>query len=70
MIKSSIVAYLDQSLTKKVRAVQEELFTLTGSRACIDLWEPHITVGSGVMIPDEKESDFLKSLEHQLILIQ
>ena len=62
MIKSSIVTYLDKELTDKVREVQKRLYELTGSRACLDLWGPHITVGSGVTIPDADEADFLKHL--------
>ncbi len=53
-----IIIYLDSNLTKKVRTVQNKLLEMTDSHACIDIWEPHITVGSGMRI-DNKDLNFV-----------
>jgi len=51
----SIVCYLEGEAHDKVRAIQEELFTLTGSRKCLDAWQPHITIGSGIIVSPENQ---------------
>ena len=51
-----IVTYINQKLTQKVRSIQQELYDLTGSKACLELWEPHITVGSGINVEEEELS--------------
>lgn len=56
------ISYLDEQTTKAVRALQKELFTLTGSRACLDLWAPHLTVGDGFAVEDEKLEEFYDDL--------
>ena len=48
-----IIIYLDKFLTKRVREIQRKLFDLTGSRSCIDIWEPHITIGSGMRVKED-----------------
>lgn len=53
MTKYSLVIYLDKELLKKIKVIQERLFGLTGSMACLNLWEPHITIGAGVEIEDK-----------------
>ncbi len=49
MNKYPIVIYLDKNLTKEVSSLQQKLSKLTGTRACLDLWEPHLTIGSAVI---------------------
>ena len=65
----SIVCYLEGALHDKVRAIQGELFELTGSRKCLDAWTPHITLGSGVIVPQERQREiedaFAKIVEQQ-----
>lgn len=54
----SIIIYFNKKLNQKVRDIQKELFNLTDSRACLDLWKPHFTIGAGIRVED-KELDFL-----------
>ena len=49
MKKYSIVVFLEGAQKDKVKALQEELFKITGSRECLDAWKPHFTVGDGVI---------------------
>ncbi|MBI4116140.1 2'-5' RNA ligase family protein [Candidatus Pacearchaeota archaeon] len=49
-MKFPIVIYLDKNLTKKIRGIQKRLSKITGSRACLDMETPHITIGSGIKI--------------------
>ncbi|MEK7118027.1 MAG: 2'-5' RNA ligase family protein, partial [Patescibacteria group bacterium] len=53
----SIVCYLERLSQDKVRAIQKKLFELTGSRKCLDAWTPHITVGSGIVVPQERQQE-------------
>lgn len=53
----SIVCYLEGEAHNKVRAIQNELFKLTGSRKCLDAWQPHITLGSGIVVSPEKQAE-------------
>ena len=53
----SIVCYVEGSAHDKVRAIQEKLFELTGSRKCLDAWTPHITLGSGIIVPPERQEE-------------
>ena len=59
--KYSLVCYLEGESKDKVRKLQHALFELTGSRACIDCWEPHITVGDGIWVTSDeiKEAEAL-----------
>lgn len=66
MLKSSIISYLDEDITKKIQDIQQRLFELTGSRACLDLWEPHLTVGDGVTIKDEDLEDFYSEIQNTI----
>jgi len=58
-----IIIYTDSALTKKVRSIQQELHELTGSKACLELWEPHITVGSAVKVDDDEVADLLNDMK-------
>lgn len=53
MSKYSVVSYLDPESTIRIRELQHKLFELTGSRACLDHWLPHITVGDGLILKDK-----------------
>lgn len=53
----SIVSYLEGVEYERVRTLQRALFERTGSRACLDDWEPHLTVGSGVWVSDEERAE-------------
>ncbi|HMM62132.1 MAG TPA: hypothetical protein PKC86_01080 [Candidatus Saccharibacteria bacterium] len=53
-MKLSIVSYLDDDSMAIVRGVQEELSEITGSKASLELWQPHITVGDGVEVNDDE----------------
>lgn len=58
----SLVAYLTGEEYKKVRELQKELSKITGSRKCLEDWLPHVTVGDGVVVTDEKLPGLEKSL--------
>jgi len=62
----SIIIYLDKKLNQKVRDIQRELFNLTGSRACLDLWKPHLTIGAGVRVDDKKLGSLYKDIKENL----
>ena len=61
--KYSIVCYLGGELHDKVRAMQRELFALTGSRECLDSWEPHFTLGDGIWVDEEGFENAKKAFE-------
>jgi len=69
MKQYSIVVYLEGEVKKQVREMQEKLFDITGSRACIDAWEPHMTVGDGILVSKEElvevESNLQKIVDEQ-----
>lgn len=53
-MRLSIVCYLDPKSTSEVRSIQQELAELTGARASLDLWKPHVTVGDGIEVDDNE----------------
>lgn len=55
MKKYSVVCYLEGKDLARVRQIQHELTDLTGSRKCIDAWMPHLTLGSGIIVPDGEQ---------------
>ena len=61
-----MVIYLDDELTQKIRAIQKKLFDLTGSKTCLDLWEPHITIGAGVEINNKDTNSFCEDIERAI----
>jgi 2'-5' RNA ligase len=65
--KFSIVTFADQSLTDKIQEIQENLFSLCGTKSARDAWEPHITIGSGPIIRKESEIDQLVAEINQII---
>lgn len=46
----SIVSYLDLKSSIEVRNLQQKLSKITGSKASLMSWEPHITVGDGIEV--------------------
>lgn len=40
-------AYVDPRTYKDIRALEEEIYTVTGAKRYMTQWEPHVTVGSG-----------------------
>lgn len=50
----SIVAYLTGTDLDFVREIQKELSEITGSRKCLTDWLPHITLGDGVTVSNDR----------------
>lgn len=63
MHKFSLVIYFDKKLTNKIISLQRELYRLTGSHACLDIWQPHLTIGSGIIVQDENIKQVKKILK-------
>lgn len=61
-MKLSIVAYLSGDAYKKVRKLQKDMSKVTGSKASVEAWEPHITVGDGVEITGPEFVRFLGAI--------
>lgn len=59
-MRFSIVCYLDAESTALVRRAQEDLGRLTGARASLDLWAPHVTVGDGIEVNDSELASIKK----------
>lgn len=55
--------YLVGEEYKKVRGIQKELSKLTGSRKCLEDWQPHITVGDGPFLSHDELQTYVQSLE-------
>ena len=53
----------NKDLTKDVTVIQKKLSSLTGSKACLDLWEPHITLGAGVELSDLELEGFYNGMK-------
>lgn len=56
----SIVSYLDETATKEVRELQVAVSKVTGSKASLSSWSPHITIGDGVDVGSEEDFETLK----------
>lgn len=59
----SIVSFLDQTATQSVRELQQALSVVTGSKASLTAWQPHITLGDGVDVSDAELDDFKHELQ-------
>lgn len=64
MKKYSIVCYLEGESKQKIRDIQNNLFEMTGARACLDAWDPHITLGDGVEVSDDESLKLEMALEN------
>ena len=62
MEKYSQVIYLNEKLIQKVILIQKKLFRITGSRACLDLWKPHITIGDGLWLDKDSEEKYCEKI--------
>lgn len=60
--KFSIVYYLENEIKDKVRNLQQDISDLTGAKASLVEWEPHITVGDAPEVSEEE----LQKLETEL----
>lgn len=58
----SIVSYLDAESTERVRILQRQLAKVTGSRASLSSWSPHITVGDGVVVDEVQFESLLTDM--------
>lgn len=61
-MRLSIVSYLDDATQKQIRKLQEGMSKATGSRASLDSWQPHVTVGDGVEIDGAEFMNFLSTM--------
>lgn len=59
----SIVSYLDQAATSQVRELQRTMSEITGSRASLDSWSPHVTLGDGVEATDLELNDLIAEIQ-------
>ena len=57
------VCYFDPETTAKIRAIQKNLFDLTGSRTSFEVWRPHLTVGAEIYIEDDKLQQYYLDLQ-------
>lgn len=62
----TFVTYLAPDLHEQVQNLERELASVTGSRACLEIWEPHVTVGSEVYV-DEDKVDALADKLHRAV---
>ena len=58
-----IVCYLEGESFIKVRNIQQKLFELTGSNKCLNSWEPHVTIGSGIVVSSDKQQEMEESFQ-------
>ena len=56
-MKLSLVSYLDPESSREIRAIQTELSGITGSKASLNSWEPHVTVGDAIEVSKEELAD-------------
>ena len=60
----SIVCYLIGEQYKEVQNLQEKIMNVTGSRACLDFWEPHLTLGDGIELTNLDIRDVEESINN------
>ncbi len=53
-INFSIVTYLAGEDFKLLREMQKEISAITGSQKCLIDWLPHITIGDGIVVQDDR----------------
>ena len=53
----SIISYLTGESHKIVRGIQKEISQITGSKKCLVDWLPHITIGDGITVSEERLSE-------------
>ncbi|MFZ5392443.1 MAG: 2'-5' RNA ligase family protein [Patescibacteria group bacterium] len=57
-----VVTYFNQDFENEVRGLQSELFEITGARASLDEWRPHVTVGKALWIEDGELQKLVQDL--------
>lgn len=57
----SVVSYLDAQATKVIRDLQQKVSDITGSKASLQAWQPHITIGDGIEIENGTD-DLIKDI--------
>ena len=60
----SIVSFLDDEVTRKVKDLQIALSEVTGSKASLFSWSPHITLADGVELSGDELEEFVKELKY------
>lgn len=60
----SIVSYLDENAAKEVRKLQEIMSEVTGSKASLYSWAPHITLGDGIDVTDLELTNLIDGIKH------
>ena len=63
MNRYPLIAYLDSDITAKIRGLQEQLRDLTGSRASLRDWDPHISIGSEALLMPHEVGEYVESLK-------
>jgi len=48
----SFIAYFEKEVEEEIRLLQKELFELTGAKASLKEWRPHITIGKALNLDD------------------
>ncbi len=61
-MKFSIVSYLDKASTASIKEMQTTMSEITGSKACLSSWEPHVTLGDGISVTETE----LESVEAKI----
>ena len=62
-INFPIICYFDDEATAQIRTLQEEISIMTGSVGSLEVWLPHLTVGSAVLVEENKLESFYKTME-------
>ncbi len=63
MYTFSIVSYFPKEIAKEIVEIQKELTDITDSKGAWEVWEPHITVGSGVEVTGEQLEKLYEEIE-------
>lgn len=62
MHRFSLIAYLSETSSREIRNIQDEIFKFSGSRAFLDCWDPHITIGDGFQVGAKEIAKFYKDI--------
>lgn len=62
-MKLSIVSYLNPQASERIRKIQHGLSEVTGSKASLLSWEPHVTLADGVEVEGPQTEQLLKDLK-------
>lgn len=59
----SLISNLSGDSYKKVRSLQKELSRVTGSISCLADWQPHITIGDGLVVDQQTMTGLTTELQ-------